>query len=131
MNETEVVLANNAAFCVRDLEGMLRLWAPDAEVVDHRPSGFGSFHGKDELRDYYGGIFDNAAAVREDLEVVSAGDGCVVVDCFTAVELSSQVGSGTFELTYAMMIMVADGLMQRLEVFPDRTSALAASAQRP
>ena len=131
MDERAVVLANSAAFSNRDVEGMLRFFAPDAVAVDLRPSGFGEYHGHEALRAYYGGIFDNAAELHEELEIVSAADGCVVADCHTRVRLASTVGSGDLEVAYAMMLLLVEGRITRLEVHADRTSALEASAARP
>jgi ketosteroid isomerase-like protein len=123
--DTDVVLANNAAFVRRDLEGMLALFAPDAVCIDMRPGGFGEYHGTEEIRAYYGGIFDNTESIREDLEIVSSADGMVVSSCRMVAVLSSDMGSGEFPLSYALLADVRDGLIARLEVHPDVDAALA------
>jgi len=122
--DTEVVLGNNAAFCRRDLEGMLTHFAPDAVVVDRRPGGFGEYHGTEEIRAYYGGIFDNVVTVDEQLEVVSASAGMVVASCHTTVGLTSDMGSGDLTMAYALLMDVRDGLIARLEVHPDADAAI-------
>ena len=124
--DTGVVLGNNAAFCRRDVEGMLAHYAPDAVVVDRRPTGFGSYHGIEAIRAYYGGIFDNVEEINEELEVLASRDGVVVTQCRTWAELSSAMGSGEFTVDYGLAIDLRDGLIARLEVFPDGDAALAA-----
>jgi ketosteroid isomerase-like protein len=124
--ESEVVLGNNAAFCRRDLDGMLAHYAPDAVVVDTRPGGFGEYRGTDAINAYYGGIFDNTLTVEEDIEIVSAADGTVVASCRTRVGLASDMGSGDLTVDYALLIDIRDGLIARLEVHPDADAALAA-----
>lgn len=83
MSEADIalVLKNSAAFSARDVDGMLRCYAPDAEVVDRRRFGFGSFTGHAELRTYYEGIVGSAADLHEELRVLEAADGIVVADC--------------------------------------------------
>ena len=120
-----VVLGNNAAFCRRDAEGMLTHFAPDAHVVDRRPGGFGEYTGHDAIHAYYGGIFDNVVEINEELEIVSSADGVVVASCRTWAELSSDMGSGDFATSYALLIDVRDGLIARLEVFADADAAIA------
>jgi ribosome-associated heat shock protein Hsp15 len=61
-NDVDVVLASNAALNRRDVDGMLAVYAPDAEVVDRRRVGFGSFAGRDELHGLYTGIVSSAAS---------------------------------------------------------------------
>jgi ketosteroid isomerase-like protein len=124
-SDIEVVLGNNAAFCRRDVEGMLAHFAPDAHVVDLRPSGFGEYRGHEAIHAYYGGIFDNVVQINEDLEIVSAEGGVVVAGCRTWAELSSDMGSGDFAVDYALLIDIRDGLITRLEVHPDADAAIA------
>jgi len=123
--DVEVVLGNNAAFNRRDLDGMIAHFAPDAVVLDRRPGGFGSYHGAEALRAYYGGIFDNTVELTEDLEIRSAADGVVVASCHTRAGLVSEMGSGEFVTDYALLMDIRDGLIARLEVFPDADTALA------
>ena len=125
MSDVEVVLGNNAAFNRRDLDGMLAYYAPDAVVLDRRPGGFGEYHGAEALRAYYGGIFDNTVELAEDLEIVASPGGFVVADCRTRAGLVSEMGSGEFTTDYALLVDVRDGLITRLEVYPDADSALA------
>src|SRR5436305_108434 len=71
-----VVRANSEAFSRRDVGAMLELFAPDAVVRDRRVVGWGDFLGRDAIRAYYEGLFDNAEEIFEDLAVASAsGDG--------------------------------------------------------
>jgi ketosteroid isomerase-like protein len=119
------VLGNNAAFCRRDLDGMLTHYASDAVVVDRRPSGFGEYTGHDAIRAYYGGIFDNTVEINEELEVLSAADGVVCAHCRTWVQLTSDMGSGDLTLQYGLAVELRDALIQRLEVHPDGQAAVA------
>lgn len=125
MTDTEVVLGNNAAFNKRDLDGMLAFYAPDAVVLDRRPGGFGEYRGAEALRAYYGGIFDNTVELAEEIEIVADEGGVVVADCRTRAGLVSEMGSGEFTTDYALLIDVRDGVISRLEVFPDADSAVA------
>jgi SnoaL-like protein len=72
LSNVDIVLANSEAFNRRDAEGMLRLWGPEATMADRRAVGWGVYSGRDALASYYQGLFDNLAAVHEDLSVVSA-----------------------------------------------------------
>ena len=121
-DETNVVLANNAAFNRRDLEGMLGHYAPDAVVVDLRPTGFGEYSGREAVGAYYGGIFDNTDSITEDMEVLSSADGVVVAHCRTRAAL---VGSVELDLEYGLKLWVAGGVITRLEVHQDGRAALA------
>ena len=123
----EVVRANNAAFCARDIDGMLALHAPDAVVADCRSTGFGTFHGHGEVRAHYLGIFDNADALDEELEVIAAEGDIVVADCKLWAHLAADESSDGVTMSYGLLYTVRDGRIVRLEVHGDGREALAAS----
>ena len=123
-----VVRANNEAFSRRDVEGMLALYAPDAVVVDRRRMGLlGTFRGHDELRDYYLGIFHAASSMEEDLEVLAERDGLVVADCQLRGRLASDPEGREMVAPYGLILHVAGGRIQRLEIYDDGPDALAES----
>ena len=86
-----------------------------------------STRGRDALRAYYLGLFDNVAALHEDLSVVSSEGDVVVVTCHTRAQLAGEADAEvTFD--YAMRITLSDGLIASLEIFED-TQAVAAAEQ--
>jgi ketosteroid isomerase-like protein len=118
----EIVRSNSDAFSRRDVEAMLVLWAPDATMSDRRAVGWGEYRGRDALRAYYLGLFDNVGALNEDLSVVSSEGDVVVVTCHTRVQLAGDPdGEVTFD--YAMRITLAEGLITSLEIFEDVAAA--------
>ena len=120
-----VVQANNDAFSRRDVDGMLALYAPDAVVADRRKMGLlGTFRGHDELRDYYLGIFHAAASRTEHLEVLAHRDGVVVTDCELRGRLASDPDGREMVAPYGLIVHVAQGLIQRLEIYDDGRDAL-------
>jgi ketosteroid isomerase-like protein len=125
--DVAVVRANNVAFSNRDVDAMLELYAPDAEVVDHRHLGLGSFRGHEELRPYYLSIFHGAEALRENLEVLAARDGVVVCHAETWARLPSDPEGPGFTTPYGMVITMREGRIGRLEVYTDGDEALEAS----
>jgi ketosteroid isomerase-like protein len=125
--DLEVVHANNAAFSARDVEGMLRCYAPDAVVEDRRRVGFGSFSGHDELRSYYRGIVDSACELHEDLEVLAAAGGVVVAHCNLRGRLASDPTGPEVGAEYGLVVRIEDGLIRRLDVCEDGDHALELS----
>jgi ketosteroid isomerase-like protein len=120
----EIVRSNSDAFSRRDAEGMLELWAPDATMSDRRAVGWGEYSGRDALRAYYLGLFDNVGALHEDLSVVSSEGDVVVVTCHTRAQLAGDPdGEVTFD--YAMRVTLAEGLITSLEIFEDVAAAAA------
>jgi ketosteroid isomerase-like protein len=127
MDDVAVVRANNRAFSNRDVDAMLELYAPDAEVIDHRHLGLGSFRGHDELRPYYLSIFHGADALREELAVLAARDGVVACHCETWARLPSDREGAGFTTPYGLVYTLHDGKVAKLEVYRDGDEALAAS----
>lgn len=124
----DVVRANNAAFSRRDVDGMLALYAPDAVVADRRKMGLlGTFHGHDELRDYYLGIFHAASTMTETLEVLAHRGGVVVCDCELRGRLASDPDGREMAAPYGLVVRIDGGLIQRLEIFDDGRDALTES----
>jgi ketosteroid isomerase-like protein len=120
-----VVQSNSDAFSRRDVDAMLELWTPDATMADRRAVGWGEFHGRDALRAYYLGIFDNVAALDEDLSVVSSEGDVVVVTCHTTAQLAGDP-EGHLTFDYAMRITLSAGLIMSLEIFEDVAGAAEA-----
>src|SRR3954471_23621194 len=86
-SSADIVRANSEAFSRRDVDAMMELFAPDAVVRDRRAVGWGDFLGRDAIRAYYEGLFDNVDEIYEDLAVASASDGVVVAPCHTTARL--------------------------------------------
>jgi ketosteroid isomerase-like protein len=126
-NDVDVVLASNAALNRRDVDGMLAVYAPDAEVVDRRRVGFGSFAGRDELHGLYTGIVSSAASFHEDVQVRATGNGLVVAHCEVRAKLASDPNGPDVGAEYGFVVTVRDGLIARLELFDNGDDALAAS----
>jgi hypothetical protein len=122
----EVLLAVNAAMCRRDPQAMVERFAPDAIVTDHR-GGLGSWRGRDELLAYYAGICDTALAIREDLEIVSERGAVVIADGVFNAQLSEDGGPEEFTLTYTLLAVVRDDLIQELGVHQDIAAATQAA----
>jgi ketosteroid isomerase-like protein len=115
----EVVQANNAAFSAMDVDAMLELYAPDAQVLDRRRVSMGTFTGHDELRAYYLSIFHSAETLRETLEVLGERDGVVAAHCELWGRLAGDVAGSGITVTYGLAIWVADGRITRLEIAED------------
>src|SRR4051794_22296684 len=119
----KTVRANNAAFSARDVDGMLKLHAPDAAVFDRRPIGWGEFHGHDALRSYYQGLFDNADELDEELEVVSEEDGTVVASCHLRARLAGQEDREPVTFDYALRIRLEAGVIAEVQIHDDAEAA--------
>jgi ketosteroid isomerase-like protein len=119
----DVVRANSAAFSRRDVDAMLELFAPDAVVRDRRAVGWGDFLGRDAIRAYYEGLFDNAEEIYEDLAVASASGDVVVASCRTTARLAGQPDAALVSFEYALKVTVADGLITALEIYEDTKTA--------
>jgi ketosteroid isomerase-like protein len=119
----DTVRANSAAFSRRDVEAMLDLFAPDASVLDRRPVGWGEFRGHAALRSYYQGLFDNAARLNEELEVVFEDGGTVVASCRVRAQLAGQPAEDEVSFDYALRVTVGDGLIETLEIYEDVQAA--------
>src|SRR5436309_11312605 len=107
-----VVHANSEAFSRRDVGAMLELFAPDAVVRDRRTVGWGDFHGRDAIRAYYEGLFDNADQIYEDLAVVSEQGDAVVASCRVTAHLAGQAKADVVTFDYALKVTVARGLIE-------------------
>jgi hypothetical protein len=112
--------------CRRDPQAMVEHFAPDAIVTDHR-GGLGSWRGRDELLAYYAGICDTALAIREDLEIVSEHGEVVIADGVFNAQLSEDAGPEEFTLTYTLLAVVRDDLIQDLGVYQDVAAATQAA----
>ena len=124
-----VVRTNSAAFSARDVDAMLRCYAPDAEVADRRRFGFGTFRGHDELRTYYLGIIESTADMHEELRVLEATDGVVVADCELSGHLAADPAGPVVSAAYGLVITLRDGLIAHLEIHEDGEAALEASRE--
>ena len=122
-----VARANNAAFSAMDIDGMLALYAPDAEVRDHRRVGIGSFKGHDELRPYYLSIFHSASELTEELTVVADRPGLVVAHCELEGRLAADANGPVVAVVYGLVLHVEDGLIRRLDIAEDGEHALELS----
>lgn len=123
----EVVQANNAAFSAMDVDAMLELYAPGAEVIDRRRVSMGTFNGHDELRAYYLSIFHSAEQLRETIEILAERDGVVAASCELWGRLSGDTAGSGITVPYALVVEVADGLIQRLQLAEDAEHALELS----
>ena len=122
----EVVRANSDAFSRRDVEAMLRFFAPDAVVRDRRAVGWGDFLGRDAIRAYYEGLFDNAEEIFEDLTVASAAGDVVVASCKTTARLAGQPDAALVTFEYALRVTVEAGLIKALEIYESAAAATTA-----
>jgi ketosteroid isomerase-like protein len=122
-----VIRSNSAAFSARDIDRMLDHYAPDAVVEDRRPTGLGTYRGHDELRAYYLGIFDNADALDESLDVVASGDDVVVADCRLWAHLRADESQDGLTIPYAFVARLRDGRIAHLAIHADGREALEAS----
>ena len=127
-DDIEVVKSNSAAFSRMDLDAMMELYAPDAEVVDCRRVSLGTFRGHDELRPYYLSIFHSASELHEELRVLAYRDGVVVTDCELRGRLAdAPVTAPEVVVPYGLIIHMRDGKIQRLELYENGADALAES----
>ena len=109
---------------------MLAFYAPDAEVVDHRRVGVGSFRGHGELRPYYESIFHSAAELHEELTVLDRREHRVAAHCVLTGQLAADPNGPVVTVEYGLVIEVADGLIQRLDVGDDGEHARELLAER-
>jgi ketosteroid isomerase-like protein len=124
----DVLLAVNAAFARRDAPAMIQRFAPDAVVTDHRQQGgLGRWRGRDELLAYYAGICDTAQELREDIEIVAEQGEVVVADCMFHARLTDDGSAEEFSLSYALVVVVRDDLIQELGVHQDVAAASQAA----
>jgi putative acetyltransferase len=125
-SNTDVVRANSEAFSRRDVDAMLELFEADAVAVDRRPIGWGEFRGRDAIRSYYAGLFDNAAEIDEQMEIVSEEGDVVIASCHLTAKLAGQPGDAPeVILDYALRVTLADGLITSIEIFADAEQALS------
>jgi ketosteroid isomerase-like protein len=122
----DIVRANSAAFNRQDADAMLELFAPDGMAWDRREVGFGEFRGRDAVRSYYQGLFDNVAEAREELDVVSDEGDVVIARCHVVVRLmggdeDDVADDVTFD--YALRVTLTGGLIASLEIFDDVATA--------
>ena len=123
-----VVRANSEAFSRMDVDGMLALYAEDAEVVDRRRVSLGTFRGHHELRAYYLSIFHSATELHEELEVVSERGPLVVASCELRGRLAgAPARAADVVVPYGLLIEVRDGRIARLELHESGEDALAAA----
>ena len=126
-SNADTVRLNSDAFSRRDMDAMLELHVPEPVVIDRRPVGFGEFHGRDAVRSYYEGVFDNASDLREDLSVVSDEDDVVVASCHLRLWLAGVDGDEvTFD--YALRFGMDGGLIATVEIFEDAAAATGGSS---
>src|SRR4051794_1074163 len=121
----EIVRANSEAFSRRDVEAMMELFAPDAVVRDRRAVGWGDFLGRDAIRAYYEGLFDNVEEIDEDLAVVSDAGDVVVGSCHTTARLAGQPEAAIVTFDYALKVTLEDGLIKALDIYEDAAAAKA------
>jgi ketosteroid isomerase-like protein len=122
----DTVQANSRAFSRRDVDAMLELYAPDAVVIDRRAVGWGEFRGRDALRSYYQGLFDNADDLHEQLEVVSEDGDAIVASCRLTARLAGQPVAPEVTFGYALLIRLVDGLIASMEIYEDAADVAAA-----
>lgn len=122
----EIVRLNSEAFSRRDAKAMLELYAPDAVVIDRRAVGWGEFRGHDALRSYYEGLFDNATALHEDLDVVSDEGDALVVGCRLRARLVGQEDAGDVSFEYALRVRLREGLIVAIDIYEDVATAVPA-----
>lgn len=127
MEPREVLLEVNAAFGRRDAPAMVERFAPDAVATDHREGGLGRWRGHEELLAYYAGICDIAQELREDMDIVSERGDVVVADCTFHARLTDEGTADEFSLSYALVVVVRDGLIQELGVHQDLDAAAQAA----
>jgi ketosteroid isomerase-like protein len=124
---SEIVQANSAAFSNQDVDAMLEFYAPDAVVIDRRQVGWGEFRGHDALRSYYQGLFDNVDEIDEALEIAAEEGDTVIASCRTTAQLTGQpLGSGEVQFEYALRMVLADGLIQAMDIYENAEVAAAA-----
>ena len=119
----DVAIANSQAFSRRDIDAMMEYFAPDAVVRDRRAVGWGEFDGREAVRAYYEGLFDNTEAIDEDFSVVSESGDVVVGSCRANVRLLGQPEGALMTFDYVLKVRVADGLIKELEIYEDVESA--------
>jgi ketosteroid isomerase-like protein len=122
-SNVDVVRANSEAFSRRDVGAMLELFAPDPIVRDHRIVGWGDFVGREAIRAYYEGLFDNADKIYEELAVVSEHGDVVVASCHVSAHLAGHEEADVVTFDYALKVTVADGLITALEIYESAAAA--------
>ena len=130
----DVVRANSAAFNRQDVDAMLEFFTPDGIAWDRRAVGFGEFRGREAVRAYYQGLFDNVAEGHEALEVVSEEGDVVIARCHVVVRLlggdeDDQADDVTFD--YALRVTLTAGRIASLEIFDDVASAASSPPLQP
>ena len=126
LSHADLARANSEAFSRRDVDAMLRYYAPDAVVIDRRAVGWGEFRGHEALRSYYQGLFDNASELHEDLEVVSEQGDELIASCHLRGRLVDQPDGPEVRFDYAIRIKFAGGLIASLDIYEDAETAAAA-----
>ena len=130
-DDRDVVLANNRAYSAMDVDAMLALYAPDAEVVDRRRAPMGSFRGHDELRAFYLSVFHSACELREDLTVLAQRAGVVAAHCELFGRLATDPTGPEINVPYGLVYELRDGLVTRLTIADDGEHALELSGLQP
>src|SRR5262245_25619657 len=106
----EVVRRCFEAWDRRDVDGVVREYAPDVEVDMSRVID-GTFHGREAVREYYLSVFDNLRFTNDDLRLIDAGNEIVALARAHGVGTATGVES---ETSFAYVFTVRDGLVQRM-----------------
>ena len=122
--DVAVVLQSNAALNRRDVDGMLAVYAPDATLVDHRQVAFGTFTGRDELRELYAGLVGSASSFHEEVQVLASAGGIVVAHCEVTARLAADPNGPDIGAEYGFVVTVRDGCIARIELYDTGDDAL-------
>jgi ketosteroid isomerase-like protein len=118
--------AQVASYAARDWDAYVALHAEDFRLVDHRPGGWGTIAGRDELRAHMEAIASISADVREEVEEVLAYDDRVLA-ARCAYRGHAVDGGGAFEIVVGYVNVYEDGLVISTDVYdPEDRQAMIA-----
>jgi ketosteroid isomerase-like protein len=117
-----VVLAGADLFNQADVDGMMQLWHPQAQYLDHRPIGWEPMN-RDQVCELNRSAFSVVADVQRETTVIADPGDAVV--CLARFNGHAVEGGGEVELGYAEVTVIHDGLIVRRDIYQTSDEALA------
>jgi ketosteroid isomerase-like protein len=120
----EIIRAHYAAFNARDPQALLDTCAADVLIDDHLRVDAGLYHGREEVRNYFEGLWEvSSTAEVEPVELRYHEDRVWVRAKVWAQGRASGVEAG---MTFAHVFTIVGGRISRIEVYADPAEALKA-----
>jgi ketosteroid isomerase-like protein len=118
-----IVAACFRAWDRADPDGVVANYTHDVEVDASRLME-GVYRGREEVRSFYGAIFESLGFENNELELHPAGDKVVAITRLRGVGTASGV---EVERPFAYVFTLTDGSVRHVALYPDPAEALEAA----